>query len=194
MPRINQKYREEAGRKIVEAAYSHFLEKGYHGTTMSDIARSLAVTKPALYQYFSGKEELYAAVAEYSREELATILEQSFNKRDVRSGSEVLFDTLAQNAPQFNSMHSEIVMLSRHNERIHTLLRQDMIAQIQVIEKFIAQQQKKGLVPDRLDPHVLAIACDALINGLFIDLMAGMDKDEAKMIWIETIAQLTRTD
>ena len=60
MPRIIQEYRDEVRKKIVEAAYDLFLQKGYHATTMSAIADSLGVTKPALYQYFPGKEELYA--------------------------------------------------------------------------------------------------------------------------------------
>jgi len=34
---------------------------------MSEIAESLGVTKPAIYQYFSCKEDLYAAVAEHGR-------------------------------------------------------------------------------------------------------------------------------
>jgi len=194
MPRIIQKYHEAVGKKIVEVAYTHFMKKGYHGTTMSDIAKSLGVTKPALYQYFSGKEDLYAAVAEHSSEELATILERSFNKRDIRSGSEVLFDTLLHYAPQFNSMYSEITMLALHNERIRTLLRQDMIAHIHVVERFIARQQKSGLISGQLDPHVLAITCNALINGLFMNIMAGMDKEEAKKIWIATVTQLIQTD
>jgi AcrR family transcriptional regulator len=194
MPRIFTEYREEVGKKIVEAAYCQFLTKGYHGTTMSDIAKSLGVTKTALYQYFSGKEDLYAAVAEHSSEELAAILEKSFNKRDIRSGSEVLFDKLLHYAPQFNSMYSEMALLALHNERIRTLLQQDMTVHIQVVEKFISQQQKSGLIPDQLDPHVLAITCNALINGLFMNIMAGMDKEEAKSIWISTVTLLLRTD
>ena len=84
---------------------------------MSSIADSLGVTKPALYQYFPGKEELYAAVAEHGREELASILERSFGNRDFRSGSEVLFDTLTQYTSQFNGMYSEMMLLAVHNER-----------------------------------------------------------------------------
>ena len=45
MPRIIQEYRDEVRKKIVEAAYSLFLHKGYHGTTMSAIAEILGVTK-----------------------------------------------------------------------------------------------------------------------------------------------------
>jgi AcrR family transcriptional regulator len=191
MPRIIQEYREEVGKKIVEAAYIHFLQKGYHSTTMSDIARSLGVTKPALYQYFSGKEDLYAAVAEHGRQELTAILERSFSKRDLKSGSEVLFDTLARHVPQFNSLYSEMMMLAMHNEQIRNLLREDRIEDIRVVERFISRQQESGLVSGHLNSRVLAIACDALINGLLIDIMAGMDKEEAKKIWIAAVTRLT---
>ena len=191
MPRIIQEYREEVRKKIVEAAYSLFLHKGYHGTTMRAIADILGVTKTALYQYFPGKEDLYAAVAEHGREELAAILERSFNKRDLRSGSEILFDTLARNTPQFNGIYSEMMMLAMHNERIRNLLREDRIEDIRVVERFIARQQETGLVSGQLNPRVLAIACDALMNGLLIDIMAGMDKEEAKKIWIAAVTRLT---
>jgi AcrR family transcriptional regulator len=191
MPRIIQEYKGEVRKKIVEAAYSLFLDKGYHATTMSSIAESLGVTKPALYQYFSGKEDLYAAVAEYGREELAAILEQSFSNRDLRSGSEILFDTLSRYVPQFNSMYSEMMMLAMHNERIRTLLREDRIEDIRVVERFITRLQENELISTRLNPRRLAITCDALINGLLIDIMAGMDKEEAKEIWIAAVTQLT---
>jgi AcrR family transcriptional regulator len=191
MPRIIHEYKDEVRKKIVEVAYGHFLHKGYHGTTMSEIAESLGVTKTALYQYFPGKEDLYAAVAEHGREELAAILEHSFDNRDLRTGSEVLFDTLARYIPQFNSMYSEMMLLAAHNERIRGLLREDRIEDIRVVERFIARQQGTGLISAQLNSRVLAIACDALVNGLLIDIMAGLDKEEAKKIWIAAVTQLT---
>jgi len=194
MPRILSGYREEVRKKIVEAAYSLFLQKGYHRTTMDEIAHNLGVTKPAIYQYFPGKEELYAAVAEHGREELAEILERSFDNRDLRTGSELLFDTLARYTPQFNSMYSEMMLLAAHNERIRSLLREDRIEDIRVVESFIARQQGKGLISAQLNSRVLAIACDALVNGLLIDILAGLDKEEAKKIWIAAMTQLTRMD
>jgi len=191
IPRIIQEYKGEVRKKIVEAAYTLFLHNGYHGTTMTAIADSLGVTKTALYQYFPGKEDLYAAVAEHGREELASILEKSFTKRDLRSGSEILFDTLARYTPQFNGIYSEMMMLAMHNERIRNLLRGDRIEDIRVVERFVASQQKTGLISSQLNPRVLAIACDALMNGLLIDIMAGMDKEEAKKIWLAAVTRLT---
>lgn len=194
MPRIIPGYREEVRKKIVEAAYFLFLKKGYHGTTMEEIANQLGVTKPAIYQYFPGKEDLYAAVAEHGRQELEEILETSFENNDLRAGSEILFDTLARYTPQFNSMYSEMMLLAAHNERIRTLLRQDRIEDIRIVERFISRRQGTGLISANLNSRVLAIACDALVNGLLIDIMAGLDKEEAKKIWIAALTQLTRMD
>jgi len=194
MPRIIQEYREEVKEKIVRAAFTLFLEKGYHGTTMGEIAESLGVTKPALYQYFPGKEDLFAAVAEEARRELKGILERSYSGRDIRDGSAALFDALLNYVPKFNSMYSEMLILAARNERLRTVLMQDRFGDIRVIERFIAGQQKTGLVSDRLDPRVLAIACDALANGLLVDVIMGMDKDEAKTVWIGAIGQLVRTE
>ena len=192
MPRIIAEYKDEVKKKIVEAAYHLFLSKGYHKTTMDEIAATLGVTKPALYQYFPGKEDLYAAVAEFGREELKDILEHSYRNRDIRRGSAALFDAVSRYAPQFHGVYSEMMLLAQRNERIRLLLEEDRAEDIRVIEHFIALQQEIGFVSSRPDPRTLAIAFRAIINGLLLDIMAGMDRGEAKKIWITTVETLIR--
>jgi AcrR family transcriptional regulator len=144
MPRILSEYKDGVRKKIVEAAFSLFLNKGYHGTTMDEIAERLGVTKPALYQYFPGKEDLFAAVAERSRQELKGSLELSYRKRNIRDGSTALFDSLLAYAPQFSSMFSEMMLLSAHNERPRIVLHQDRTEDSRIIEHFITSQQETG--------------------------------------------------
>ena len=194
MPRIIQEYREEVKRKIVDAAFTLFIKKGYHGTTMGEIAESLGVTKPALYQYFPGKEDLFAAVAEQARQELKGTLEKSYTGKNIREGSAALFDALLRYVPQFNTMYSEMLLLASRNERLRTVLVQDRTEDIRVIERFIASQQETGFVSSRLDPRLLAVACDALANGLLMDVMVGMDREEAKAVWVAAVEQLSRAD
>ncbi|HUH79200.1 MAG TPA: TetR/AcrR family transcriptional regulator [Methanoregula sp.] len=194
MPRILTEYRDEVSKKIVSEAYTLFLQKGYHGTTMGEIAERLNVTKPALYQYFPGKEDLYAAVAEHGRDQLAGILERSYERGDLLDGSAALFDSLVNYVPQFNGMYSELMLLAVHNARIRELLVRDRKEDLRVIERFINGQQRRGLVSGSLDPRSLALACDALINGLLMDIMMGLDKEEAKKTWLAAVAQLIRTD
>jgi len=193
MPRIIPGYKEEVRKKIVEAAYHLFLTEGYHGTTMDGIAGALGVTKPALYQYFPGKEDLYAAVAEHARQELKGILEHSYQNRDIRGGSEALFDALSRYAPQYQGMYSEMMLIAPHNERIRQILEEDLREDVRVIERFISCQQETGFVSSRLNARELAVTCHAMINGLLLDIIAGMDKNEAKKIWIATVEALLRT-
>jgi AcrR family transcriptional regulator len=194
MPRIIPEYREEVRKKIADVAYGLFVEKGFHDTTMGEIAKRLGVTKTALYQYFPGKEDIYAAVAERCRQELNGLLERSYQNRDIREGSAALFDSLADYVPKFNAMYTEMLLLAVHNEQMRVVLRNDRIEDIRVVERFIARQQEEGLVSPTLDPRTLAIACDALINGLLMDIMMGLDKDEAKTIWIAAVEQMIRVE
>jgi AcrR family transcriptional regulator len=194
MPRIIPQSKEEVRKKIIDAAYHLFLTRGYHKTTMEEIARVLGVTKPALYQYFPGKEDLYAAVAERGRQELKGILERSYRNRDLREGSEALFDALSLYAPQFQGTYSEMMLIAPHNERIRKILEEDLREDVRVIERFITCQQEISHVSSRLSARELAVAFHAIISGLLLDIMAGMDKEEAKRIWIAMVDALTRNE
>jgi AcrR family transcriptional regulator len=46
---------------ILDAAYDVFSTKGYHNSTVDDIAQQAGVSKGTCYQYFTGKEELFVA-------------------------------------------------------------------------------------------------------------------------------------
>ncbi|HLE16240.1 MAG TPA: TetR/AcrR family transcriptional regulator [Anaerolineales bacterium] len=48
--------------EIVEAAYCLFLEQGYHGTSMRQIAQEAGIAVGGIYNHFSSKEEIYLAV------------------------------------------------------------------------------------------------------------------------------------
>ena len=58
MPKVVPEYKEEAKTKIVEAARIVFAKKGYHDSTMDDVAKEVGVSKGALYSYFKSKEDL----------------------------------------------------------------------------------------------------------------------------------------
>lgn len=49
---------EERMRHIVHASALLFEERGFHGTSMADIANAVGVTKASLYHYVSNKQEL----------------------------------------------------------------------------------------------------------------------------------------
>lgn len=48
--------------QIIEGARTVFLERGFDGASMGDIARAAGVSKGTLYVYFKNKEDLFGAV------------------------------------------------------------------------------------------------------------------------------------
>ncbi len=62
--------------RIVEAAASVFVRRGYHGATMDDIAREAEYSTPALYNYFKNKEEIFRAVVMETGREFVALMDQ----------------------------------------------------------------------------------------------------------------------
>ena len=71
-------------RAILEAATTAFLEKGYPGTNMDEIAALAAVSKRTVYQHFVDKERLFAEIVLGTTDEIDAL---------VRVVSEGLADT-----------------------------------------------------------------------------------------------------
>lgn len=50
--------RDEKREAVLRTAVQLFLEQGYHRVTLNEVAERLNITKPALYNYFRGKDEI----------------------------------------------------------------------------------------------------------------------------------------
>ncbi len=75
MSERQQAERRERIARILNAARKLLLRKGYYGTTMRDICTSAQLSTGAVYFYFSGKEEIYAAICAESFDVLQEMLE-----------------------------------------------------------------------------------------------------------------------
>lgn len=61
----------EARREVIErAALEVFAERGYHGSSIGEIARRSGVTPPVLYDHFTSKLDLHKRLLERTRDEL----------------------------------------------------------------------------------------------------------------------------
>lgn len=56
--------------QILEVSLTAFSSRGYHNTSMNDIAESMSLTKPVLYQYFDSKRSLYLELLRHVGEQL----------------------------------------------------------------------------------------------------------------------------
>ena len=57
-----QRQSEQTQRQIIETAAQLFARKGFHGTSIADLAQTTGLTKGALYHHFENKDALFFAV------------------------------------------------------------------------------------------------------------------------------------
>ncbi|WP_215451291.1 TetR/AcrR family transcriptional regulator [Streptomyces sp. ATCC 21386] len=63
MPRVSQERLDARRRQILDAAARCFARNGFHATSMQDVLKEADLSAGAVYRYFSGKDELIAAIA-----------------------------------------------------------------------------------------------------------------------------------
>ncbi|NYB51077.1 MAG: TetR/AcrR family transcriptional regulator [Methanobacteriaceae archaeon] len=70
----------EKEQKILNSALSLFVEKGFHGTSTAEIARTAGVATGTLFHYFKTKEELIDQLYIYSKESILEEVQDDYDK------------------------------------------------------------------------------------------------------------------
>jgi AcrR family transcriptional regulator len=193
MPRVIPEYKEKAKDRIVEAAFEVFSQKGYHDTTMDDVAEKLGVSKGALYQYFKSKEDLYRAILNSRFHGLTDLM------RSTAPGGggfvetcQAFFDNLTKD-PSDLGLAFEIISEASRNPALAKVVRENHQETVEVIEKCLEDWKKEGSLRRDINMHRLTEGLVALYYGLMVSLAIGTEKQEVKRTFAEFISGLERS-
>lgn len=121
---------EKKKQDIIKIALKLFGEKGFSRTTMDDISRQLGLSKAALYQYFSSKEELLLSIAKESEMHslLTNLSELNSIVEHTNSIEEIGFEFLAMyNQPEKINLLRTIICESPHFPELGRLVYKETI-------------------------------------------------------------------
>ena len=93
-------------RQLLDVALQLFAPRGFHGTSMDDIAEAAGVTKPVLYQHFRSKRELYLELLDDVGNRLLDAIGKAAAaagspRQQVESGFSAYFRFVSQNESAF---------------------------------------------------------------------------------------------
>lgn len=81
-------------KALLLAATEIFLDKGYDGTSMDDVAAKAGASKPTVYKYFSDKERLFAEIVHVTTGEIddlvRLVIETTVGQTNVEAALRVL--------------------------------------------------------------------------------------------------------
>lgn len=154
---------------ILAVARHEFAEKGYHTTSMDDIAEAGGVTKPVLYQHFDSKRALYLAlIDDLAANMLQAIGDATANAPDGRTQTErgiiAYFEWMSANQDAFVVLFGSG---SRNDEEFATAVRNVE----RLVTEAIAPLIDAGL--DREHQRRLAYALVGMSEGVSRYLIAS---------------------
>jgi AcrR family transcriptional regulator len=192
LPKVVAEYRKEARQRIIDAAGKVFSEKGYHRTTMDDIAKELGVSKGALYLYFRSKEGLIREICKIAPVELREALKSSFSGRDMLTGASDFFDDSLERSQAGRGLYFEILAEAYRTLSIRRIVGESYEQSLGVLTEFIENLRNEGRIRQDFDALSLARGLVALHDGLNARIFVGTDSPAAKKAWNETIKILMR--
>jgi len=172
MARVTKEHLDARKNQILDAAWSCFGRRGYHQTTMQEVATEAGISAGAIYRYYPSKEAVLQAISERALEtDQSLIVGARAHADEPIDALELLGAVVVSNfrAPDFQEkarviieMRPELLRdkkLSREQRRHLDLLRES-------IAGLMADAQKRGQLLPELDPESLAILSLAVYEGL----------------------------
>jgi AcrR family transcriptional regulator len=177
---LTRKERQEQTREqVIAAAARVFARRGYHRATVEEIASEAGFTIGALYSNFSGKEELFLAIADRQTEaqvgEIRAIAEVAEGKADPGSEATDQVRAFLEADPDWPLLFYEFWSLSVRNPELQGELAQRRDAIRDALAETLERIAKQVGFELRFPAPVLATAIAASVNGLAFERAADPD-------------------
>lgn len=193
--RIPRLPRAEREQQMLEAAHALFAERGFAAVTMDDIAATVGITKPLLYNYFGNKDRLYLACMESAGDALidavVAALSPTATPADaLDAGMRAFFAFLADDRDAWRVLFDETVPASgvvaqrvgEYRQRLTDLVMDVLIGQLP------PAQRSKGKARTEVEAVAVAVMGAAEALGRWWLTSGAVSSERAAQLLIATLA------
>ncbi|WP_026906479.1 forespore capture DNA-binding protein RefZ [Paucisalibacillus globulus] len=137
-------------RKVVEAASTLFYQKGFHGTSVRDIAEKASVNVSSVSYYFNGKQGLLEyAVSNYYEEYLSVIeatLEETLDESSIEKLKRLIYKII-----QYKHMNLQLSCFIHRELSMDSVFVREMAVTYLAKENFIIGNTFSDVFKDKKD-------------------------------------------
>ena len=185
MSELSRKERELIQRKkfIMDVALNLFSEKGYHQTSMNEIAQKAEFSVGTLYNFFINKEELYRAMVNEKASDFYEILIKVLDspgtpEEIIRKWVKTKIKLYTENRQFFSIFFVESMKI---NISLRAALTKEIRELHQDIRKRLTSVFEKGVKDKRFadfSPWLLALSLDGIVNTILVSIVEHPDSLE----------------
>ncbi|MFE2046118.1 TetR/AcrR family transcriptional regulator [Streptomyces sp. NPDC059477] len=190
MARVSQEHLDARRRQILDGAARCFARGGFHGTSMQDVLKEADLSAGAVYRYFSGKDELIAAIVEEVIEHALAVYEGAAEENPPPA-PDVLIPRIVTRMQKlrpetldgewiFPRLMLQVWTETLRDDRLAATLG-DGVARIRGAWAMIGESYKAaGMLPEDADTQAMARIILALVQGIAAQFaMFGEVSEEA---------------
>jgi len=192
MPRINPEYREDAKKKIIDAAVDVAFEGDWGSVTLEAIAQKVGVTKGAFYSYFPSSmalmQDVIIAMIRRIRDH---VLSRIAGADDIRAALGRIADFIFLQPKPFILIFIQAIASAPKDpefvQRLSDLFDENSI----LITGELARAQKNGQIPAEVDLKEATRAIYCMTIGLALAAHAlQKDKNELRQTWLNSVERI----
>src|SRR5215831_12480969 len=180
MPKVTQEHVDARRRQILSAALRAFARQGFHRTTMQDIFREAELSPGAVYSYFTGKDELIAAIIGEMMGfvgETAALFTEPLPEGRLRRPGEALVEVIDRyqklelgTVEERARIFPHLVGEQQRNPELNAAVRAGVERLRAGFETLARAAQERGELDAALEPEHFGRLCISLLQGLLLQL------------------------
>lgn len=189
MARRTKEEAEQTRKDILQASLNMFCEKGYNKTTLDDIAKSINLTKGAVYWYFENKPAILKALMiedfDNVNRQLADYMQEPKNLEDLKKH----FIFLAEKVDTDVNFRKFLYFIFLQMEwsaglinSFHDIIEELSIRPVAIIENALLSSQRCGNIASNLDVKATASTIHAMWVGLLFNKLNHQENSLSYMI------------
>jgi len=186
MPRVTDEHRAARREQILSAAMACAAEEGFHKTTMADVIRRSGLSAGAVYGYFTGKDEIIAALAEHVLTMVTHALDELLADGHLPSVPELIGHIAGTAEAQASTTGVDLtrVMVAAWAEAIRDesvrAVAGPLVGELRSrVGQLVTALQDEGRWDPASDPQQVAQAVIGLIPGFVLQRLIVRDVDAA---------------
>jgi AcrR family transcriptional regulator len=165
--------------RLLAAARRVFARSGFHGASVEEIASMAGFSTGALYSNFDGKEDLFLILMEREIDEHAREISKAVRERasvsERATGGARQWMTMIEREPDLLLLFMEFWAYGVRDAKIRPKVAAQFAHMREVLTKLIAESVREFDLELDLPPEQLAVAIDALADGIARQKLADPD-------------------
>jgi AcrR family transcriptional regulator len=173
--------------EALDRALEVFWRKGYEGTSLADLTRSMRINRPSLYAAFGNKEELFRKALDRYQTGPQSFLTEAMAKPTARAVVEAIFSGFIRMQRGRDKARGCLIVCGalacgEEAEPVRQELAQLRQAAVTALRERFERAVQDGDLPEGSDCATLARYIATVLNGLAVQAASGATEKELRLV------------